>query len=204
MQDRETGSLWSHITGEALEGEMNGRRLEILPSVQTTWARWFEQHPNTKVLRKEIDIRSSQYESYFKDPSRIGILRSRWLKERMPGKSKVYGISRRPHALAITDEKLNSVMLLNVRVGSAPLVVFKSDDGGVRAYLSKIGSKILHFYRSEKTQRIKDKETGSLWDLNKGICLDGSFKGTVLSEEVVRLAFWFAWSVFYPNTEVLD
>ncbi len=183
---------------------MKGRRLEIMPSVQTTWTRWVEQHPNTKVLRKEIDIRSSQYESYFKDPNRIGILRSRWLNERMPGKSKVYGISLRPHALAITDKKLNSVMLLNVRIGTAPLVVFKSDDGGVRAYISKVGAKTLQFYRAEKNQRIKDKETGSLWDLNKGVCLDGSFKGTVLSEEVVQLAFWFAWSVFYPNTEVVD
>lgn len=78
-------------------------------------------------------------------------MRSRWLKERMPGKSKVYGISRRPHALAITLKKLSNAILLNVRVGSDLLVVFKSEDGGVRAYMSKVGSKILQFHRSEKT-----------------------------------------------------
>jgi hypothetical protein len=204
MEDKETGSLWSHITGEALEGRMKGQRLKIMPSVQTTWARWVEQHPDTKVLRKERAVRSSRYEGYFKDPNRIGIFRSSWLMERMPGKSVVYGITRGPHALAIADEKLSVGKVLNVKVSDDPLVVFHAADGGVRAYLSRAGAQTLHFHYTNQHPVIKDKETGSTWDLNKGICIAGILQGTALDEGVVHLAFWFAWSNFYPNTEVIN
>jgi hypothetical protein len=78
MEDKETGSLWSHITGEALEGAMKGQHLKTIPSVQS-------------------------YESYFNDPDRIGIFRANWLMKQMPGKSLVYGINRGPHALAFTE-----------------------------------------------------------------------------------------------------
>ena len=40
MQDRETGSSWSHILGTCLDGPAKGQELEKLPSVQTTWAKW--------------------------------------------------------------------------------------------------------------------------------------------------------------------
>jgi hypothetical protein len=53
MQDVETGTLWSHVTGEALEGPATGQRLEALPSVQTTWEKWLRAHPGTEVLAKD-------------------------------------------------------------------------------------------------------------------------------------------------------
>ncbi len=204
MQDKETGSLWSHITGESLEGSMKGQRLMILPSVQATWASWAKQHPDTKVLRKEHAIRSSRYERYFNDPSRIGIFRTRWLVERMPGKSIVYGITEGPYAMAITNDKLTKSRLLNIKVGDNPVVVILSADEGVRAYRSQASGQTLHFYLSGQTPVIKDKETLSIWNLDKGVCLAGSLQGTNLDEVVVHLTFWFAWSTFYPNTEVMN
>lgn len=183
---------------------MKGQRLEILPSVQTTWARWVGQHPDTKVLYKEQAIRNSRYEGYFKDPNRIGIFRTHWLMERMPGKNIVHGITSGPHAIAITDEKLGAGQVLNIKVGNDPLVVIRAADGGVRAYVSQIGGQTLHFHRTGQPPVIKDKETGSTWDLGKGVCRTGTLKGNTLDEVVVNLAFWFAWSSFYPNTEVED
>ncbi len=47
MQDEQTGSLWSHVTGVCLEGEYQGKTLEQVPSVQTTWAEWQAAHPDT-------------------------------------------------------------------------------------------------------------------------------------------------------------
>jgi len=183
---------------------MKGQRLMILPSVQATWASWAKQHPDTKVLRKEHAIRSSRYERYFNDPSRIGIFRTRWLVERMPGKSIVYGITEGPYAMAITNDKLTKSRLLNIKVGDNPVVVILSADEGVRAYRSQASGQTLHFYLSGQTPVIKDKETLSIWNLDKGVCLAGSLQGTNLDEVVVHLTFWFAWSTFYPNTEVMN
>jgi len=144
-QHRETSSLWSHITGKCLDGSMKGKQLDYLPAVQTTWDDWVEQHPETKVLRKEKEVRSSAYENYFKDPDRIGIFRSRWLTDRMPGKSLVHGINAGLHALAIEDAKLKPGQLLNVQTGELPVVVVRLPDGGVRAYVSRSRDRTLHF-----------------------------------------------------------
>lgn len=203
MQDKETNSLWSHVTGESMDGPMKGQQLEYIPSVQTTWADWVEQHPETKVLRKEKAVRNSAYESYFKDPDRIGIFRTRWLIEQMPGKGLIHGITRGPHAVAIADEKLNTCQILNIRVGEDPFVVVRAADGGVRAFYAGTRGKKLHFHRDSHSPRILDKETGSIWNLDSGECIRGELKGVTLEEEVVRTAFWFAWSNFYPNTGVI-
>jgi hypothetical protein len=204
MQDKETGSLWSHITGKSLDGAMKGKQLDYLPSVQSTWNDWVEQHPDTKVLRKEKEVRSSSYENYFKDPDRIGIFRSRWLTDRMPGKNLVHGINVGIHALAIEDVKLKSGQLLNVQIGETPAVAVRLPDGGIRAYIARAGDRTLHFRIKDKLPFTLDMETESTWDLESGVCTAGKLKGTSLEETVVRTAFWFAWSNFFPNTKVAD
>ena len=50
MYDRETGSLWSQLAGEAVHGPMKGTPLEVVPAIQTTWKHWREMHPETRVV----------------------------------------------------------------------------------------------------------------------------------------------------------
>jgi hypothetical protein len=204
MQDKGSGTLWSHITGEAFDGPMRGEILVTVPSVQTTWAEWVREHPDTRVLKKEVEVTISRYEKYFRDPERTGMFRVEWLRERLPGKSVVYGITRKPFSLAVTGERLASDSLLNARVGSDSLVVHLADDGGVRAFLSRADKRDLRFIMSGESDGIRDAETGSVWDLKEGVSTAGPLQGTKLNEVKVLPAFWFAWSNFYPRTDVLD
>jgi hypothetical protein len=201
MQDIETGSLWSHVTGEALEGPAKGQRLHIIPSVQTTWSKWVRQHPETKLLKKDRAVTSSAYESYFKDPEKIGIFRARWLAEKMPGKTLVYGIARAPHALAVTDSALDG--LVSATLGETPMVVRRGADGGVRAFVAEIDGEALELAPVSATLA-KDRGTGSTWDLERSAAIDGPLKGRVLEELPVTAVYWFAWSSFYPNTAVVE
>jgi hypothetical protein len=52
MYDRQTQTLWNHVTGEPVIGALaeSGIRLERLPVVVTSWGEWRRQHPGTKVL----------------------------------------------------------------------------------------------------------------------------------------------------------
>ena len=50
MYDRETGSLWVHVTGKAAHGPLQGKRLTFLPSTVTSWKEWKAAYPNTLVL----------------------------------------------------------------------------------------------------------------------------------------------------------
>jgi len=204
MEDNETGSLWSHVTGEALDGPMKGKKLRVLPSAHTTWRAWVKEHPDTKVLRKGREIRSSRYGRYFKDPDRNGMFRTNWLRGRMPGKALVQGITRGPYSVAIPDKKLQEGEILNARLGDDPVVVLRAADGGVKAYLSTVGENRLSFERGDRPGEMRDRKTGSVWDTGTGRCISGAFKGEALEELVVREAFWFAWSTFFPRTEVVD
>jgi len=51
--DRETGSVWSQLAGQAITGPMQGTPLEAVPSIQTTWRLWRTLHPQTRVMTVE-------------------------------------------------------------------------------------------------------------------------------------------------------
>jgi len=163
MQDRETNSLWSHVTGECMEGELKGTKLEMIPMVQTTWAKWVAAHPETRVLKKSEEVKSSHYEKYFNDPERTGMFRAQWLRDKMPGKDLVQGIVLGPHSLAVPDSSLPPGAVRTAEVGGVPVEITRDNDGGVRAV------------RTDTDEELR-----------------------------VLQAFWFAWSSFYPRTEVLE
>ncbi len=137
MEDRETSTSWSHVTGRALDGPGKGAQLQALPSVQTTWAEWKQAHPGTDVLKKSEEVLSSRYEKYFSDPERIGLFRAQWLTEKMPGKSLIWGATVGAHAVAVTDGALADGAKVEVDLGGTLVAVERGADGGVRAYAGK-------------------------------------------------------------------
>ena len=50
ITDRETRTVWSHLTGEALEGPDAGRQLDHLQVFQMAWQQWREMQPGTLAL----------------------------------------------------------------------------------------------------------------------------------------------------------
>ena len=74
MQDMQTQSLWSQISGECIQGKLEGTRLTLFPASQTTFAEFKRIYPNGVLLKKpEKGPEGSQYESYFADSTKMGI-----------------------------------------------------------------------------------------------------------------------------------
>jgi Protein of unknown function (DUF3179) len=57
MYDHATASLFSQLRRQAISGPRKGERLPEIPFVETTWARWVQMHPDTKVLSSETGFR---------------------------------------------------------------------------------------------------------------------------------------------------
>ena len=167
MQDRETGSSWSHVTGRAIDGKARGAQLEKLDAIETTWGLWYEAYPETTVLEKSEEVKASHYQDYFDDPQRMGLFRAQWLNEKMPGKTLVYGAAIGAHAVAVTDAALAGGRQVEIDLGGTPVVVSRAADGGVRAFIAQ----------AERQER---------------------------EALAVTPVYWFAWSNFYPNTQVVD
>jgi hypothetical protein len=202
MEDRETGTSWSQITGRAISGKHRGAQLLKLEAIETTWELWREAHPDTKLLKKSEEVLGSHYQSYFDDPEKMGLFRAQWLAERMPGKTLVYGASIGPHAVAVTEGALG-VRLVVARLGDTPVVLARAVDGGVRAFLTRVDGEEIGLNWNPATGEVVDAG-GSVWDLGTGRCVAGPRLGARMESVAVTPVYWFAWSGFYPNTQVID
>ena len=49
LVDKETGTVWSAFTGEALEGPLAGTQLERVKSTSSFWFGWKDWYPETSV-----------------------------------------------------------------------------------------------------------------------------------------------------------
>ena len=49
LVDKETGSKWTAFTGNAIEGELKGSRLDRLPSHLSFWFAWSDWNPQTEI-----------------------------------------------------------------------------------------------------------------------------------------------------------
>lgn len=108
LYDRQTQSLWSQVAKKAVAGPSTGTKLEMIPSLTTTWKHWKTLHPETRVLSPDTgyrrDYNQNPYNAYnssdglmFPVPNNVkSKLRN---KERvigleMNGVSKAYPFSR--------------------------------------------------------------------------------------------------------------
>nr|WP_299338663.1 DUF3179 domain-containing (seleno)protein [Allomuricauda sp.] len=50
MVDRKTGSVWNQLSNKSIHGDLKETKLNLRPTLQTTWGYWEERYPDTKVL----------------------------------------------------------------------------------------------------------------------------------------------------------
>ncbi|RDE23063.1 DUF3179 domain-containing protein [Motiliproteus coralliicola] len=94
LYDRQSESLWSQITGEAVTGARKGQRLTLLPSTLTSWQRWRQQHPETRLLSTDTGFRRDYQRSPYGDYERNGRLYFpvEFLSQRYHPKERVLGV----------------------------------------------------------------------------------------------------------------
>ena len=200
MYDRETHSLWSHLTGGAIEGPLKGARLEVLAAMETTWSSWLRAYPSTKLLPHDFPGQTDVYRRYFANGD-AGILGRKRDDHRLPAKALVVGvrIMDRPKAYALTA--VVKARVVNDAVGDVPLVLFRTDDEAASVFRRDVAGQSLTFQASAGDS-FTDRQTNSTWDPVTGRAIDGALKGTSPSAVPAITSFWFGWFDFFPGTEL--
>lgn len=189
MYDVETRTLWSHILGEAKEGPLRGTKLEPLSTDMVTWATWHERHPETTVLN--LSRVTSQIE-------RGNDYKSRFLTEK-PSEF-VYGWSVGLRRYHVALDLLARQVVLNIDVANTPLVAaYDQDSTAINLFSPIVGAWRLSFVPVRSGQ-MRDEQTGSTWDVETGIALEGSLKGERLQRRLGMLSYAEAWRIFYPES----
>jgi hypothetical protein len=199
LYDRETDSLWTQLSGKAIDGPLAGKGLQEIPSEMSTWAEWKARHPNTVVLKKSVPVGEGHIR-YAADPDMLGIFGSKNPDQRLGGKEMVYGV-RLPGggALAVVESHLEDKGSVIASLGGSSLLITASTAGGVVAHrLPQAAAAAVR--QQDGTWKLAD---GSRVEPSTGNVVGGPRQGETLERLPVTRAYWFAWAAFYPRSEVV-
>jgi hypothetical protein len=204
MRDRQSGTLWSQVSGAALEGPLQGAELRPLPASVTPWSEWLRLHPGTRVLRKP-PLPGTLYPDYVSDPERVGYYGQKRIDPRLPPKERVLGVEVGGSALAVPLRALRGRPVWNERVGKDPvLLVSLGERGPEAAYSRRVGARDLTFDAGPGEGEARDRETGSIWSVASGVARSGALAGSRLQRLDAQGVYWFVWSAFHRGGEVRD
>jgi hypothetical protein len=219
MYDRQTETWWQQATGEAIVGDLVGKKLKWVPSNTLSWKSARELYPDIQVLSRETGYDRpygrNPYVGY--DDPGGGPLASFFRGDadpRLPAMERVVAVEL-GEGWAAAFERLRETRVVNEEVERTPFVVFWSpgaasaldeadiasgrDVGQTAVYDRRVGDRVLTFHAVGGGFR--DRETGSGWTL-AGRAVDGPLKGQRMRPIPHGNHFWFAWVVFRPETEI--
>jgi hypothetical protein len=221
MYDRQTESWWQQATGEAVVGELTGKRLTFLPAQIVSLADFEATHPDGDVLSRDTGHSREYganpyigYDTVDQDP----FLFIGETDGRLPPKERVVTVGDGSDAMAFPYSELRKVGVATATVAGDTIVVFWTpgtasaldrpnidegqDIGATGVFEPVIDGRELTFARVDvEDGRIQDLETGSTWSI-AGVATEGPLAGSRLEPVVHGDHFWFAWAAFSPETTI--
>lgn len=205
-----SNTLWSSVSGEGLIGDHSGERLQALPSVVTTWARWYQENPDTLVLSRHPNYVDYSQDIYTGYASRVSLGRFTFpvgdaimQDERLDRATHVIILLDEGGARAFPLEEYGNAAI-PTGLGSQEVVILSLEDGpSAAAYASTLedGTSVDLSYDAE-ANAWRDSISGSLVNLS-GRFYEGSLAGSQLVGVPSRYSFWFAALVSFPDIEVV-
>lgn len=206
MADDETGSIWPHLSGTAVDGPLKGAQMEFLPLIQTTWEYWVELHPDTLVLSNE-----TEYADWYDHPGLGGsgfgpeFVRSivNW-DDRLSANSLVVGVDVGGSYIAYPVQLISTLgaVVNDTFEGHPILVIVDNRNAFSIAYSREVNGQVLTFENVAKPSiEIVDKETGTHWSV-EGLAISGPLIGEQLTFITSYLTEWYGWAAFHPGTDI--
>ncbi len=186
--DHDTESIWSQPWGSAIHGPLEGTALTLIPASIIPWRTWLDEHPDTTVLNNDLDLRRGSA-SPIRDDFVIGVA--------LAESATAY-----PYLLA------SDLRVINDRVGEHPVAVFVDPETrDIKVFLRATASvsvgagdvSEVTFERNDAGE-IVDHQTGSLWDVSRGVAIQGPLKGAALQQIPYVTSYDWAWDDFFPHS----
>ena len=212
MYDHQTQTLWSHITGEAVQGELKGKQLKMLAGTpRIKWQDWKRNQPLTKVLsvasdfrrpeRHIQDIRADNYARYHAS-SDAGISGTQYTDNRLMNKELVVGVRVNGSYRAYPFRAFKRRSIINDEVDDVPVLAFHDLESNATAvFLRNVDGQTLRF-KPAQGYFVKDTTTATTWNLITGMATEGKLKGHTLERLPAMNIYWFAWARYHPETTV--
>ena len=219
MYDRQTESLWSHFSGQAVAGLLTGEELGVHPVSTVSWSDFRAAHPDGWVLSQETgfsrDYGRNPYPGY-DDVDTSPFLFQGEVDGRLAAKERVLGIERAGEAVAVRMGPLLETGVAALDVGGeqlvawakpgtasaldAPTVAGGRDVGATGVFHPVVDGRTLTF--APQGAGFVDEQTGSQWDV-LGRAVAGPLAGSQLEAVPHVDTFWFAWAAYLPHSRIV-
>ncbi len=218
MYDRQTESWWQQVTGEAIVGELTGKRLTVLPAQIIAWETFRGHFADGKVLSRNTGFGRSYGQNPYVGYDNVNtspFLYAGPNDPRLRPLERVVTVSIGKDDVAYPFKVLEEVRVVNDTVGGQELAIFfekgvasaldqssiadSRDIGTAGVFERKTNGQTLSFKRVGNT--ITDVQTSSTWNI-LGMATAGHLKGKRLVPVVNGHHFWFSWAAFRPKTKV--
>jgi hypothetical protein len=183
MYDQETMTHWSHFLGEAKRGLLQGKRLTPIPSFVTDWENWSRLNPEgTVTFLPKGPAEYTQKVFVDREKYLLGIAGN--------GRAKAWSFSDLEKRSPIHDSW----------EGQPVVVVFDASRSTARLYGRTVKGQDLTF--TQEGKELKDRETGTTWELLTGQGKAGPLAGQHLPSFPAFVSYRKIWDRFYPASVV--
>lgn len=205
--DRESLSLWSQMLEQSIGGPKALTIPERLQVVETSWRTWKEMYPDSFVMTTDTgftrDYLESPYAGY-KGSSKT-LFPAANLDPRLHPKARVLGINVGDVSKVYPIQSFEfGISALNDTVGELDVVTVAS----LGKNLGVIFNRQLEDCTTLEFSPVQDQlpivmtdNEGSVWDIF-GNAVSGPRTGATLAKTNSYIAYWFAWTAFFPDPEM--
>ena len=220
MYDRQTQSLWSHFTGQAVMGELTGIELDDFAVATVAWSVWRDANPDALVLSRATGFDrpygDNPYPGY-DDVDGIPFLFEGEVDGRYTAMTRILGFEAGGEAVGVPLTALQERRVISGEIGDSTFVAWwiagtssaldsstiadGYDVGTTGLFAAETDGDSLTFAPAADGSFLDD-QTGSTWNV-LGRAIDGELVGTQLEPLPHVDTFWFAWSTFHPDTRII-
>ena len=205
MFDYETESFWPIAYGEAVDGELTGKKLNSVPGCQKVpWGAWKKLHPDTLVLsfHGSRTIGYDAYGGYHKNEE-TGIFPAGNIDARLGIKTNIIGIEVGGKYKAYPFYLFKKTTIITDKFQGMNLLVYRnSDTGTIKVYDRQVGEVVIDFEKNKSDTT--DNVTNTTWDLENGVGIKGDMMGNALRPVNFLNVYWFVWADYFHDTDVFE
>ncbi|MFO0812499.1 MAG: DUF3179 domain-containing (seleno)protein [Gemmatales bacterium] len=230
IKDTKDGTIYSALSGKAIDGPKKGTKLAPIPSVVSQWSEWLEQYPNA--VAYHLYPKYQPVEALPIDEAQAKASRGK-VDERLPENTRVLGVTIGDMNKAYLESEISSrKFLTDTLAGTTIVILWQPSTKTAAAYVPYASPPrkfvapkpnadgispaqpeqkglpndrpvTLRYQPSNEFPNAPyvDADTNSHWDVT-GRAVDGKYKSWTLAWIDSVQVKWFAWSMEYPTTQI--